>query len=581
MQRGPLGALVALLLWVALCCTAGSALAAQDAGVAAPPPPRLALGATDELALQGRSLYWFDERGATPAEQVEASLQQVPWRLRLREHQPGAATGTLWILFEASVPASQRWYLEVGTAANDRVSVFFQNAAGAWTRQDAGSDVPASRWAVPGRLPTFRLTRDSEHAVRYLVRIEDDRGDFFVPLALVRDDRLQQRRDSEQFLFGAYFGLLGLIAIASLVNGLVFGDRAFLALALYIALLGLGQLARIGLGAQQLWGDWLVWNSAMLALWPGAAVAAALWTIKIVTDPARLSRALNLAAWAMIAALLAATALHVVVHTRTSMNLVLALAGIGIVAALTMIVWSWRASRDRQVLLVAFAFLPVGLLAFFPLARGLGFTESTLLSRYGIFFGTLLELPLLYYALNARLVLRRETELRASALSRNDPLTGLPHRSALVERMDSSLAHARGQKQKCALLGVRIANMEAIAQEFGRDAVDKALVVAASHLRRATVGYDMPARVGEREFALLMEAPVTREAATSRAQQIVASGLRSVESLPGATLRFHVTVALLPRAQLDGAGAVAWVIGALDGITQDARKLIRSLDSGY
>jgi hypothetical protein len=88
----------------------------------------------------------------------------------------------------------------------------------------------------------------------------------------------------------------------------------------------------------------------------------------------------------------------------------------------------------------------------------------------------------------------------------------------------------------------------------------------------------MAARVGPREFALLLEAPTTREAATSRAQQVVASGLRDVPALPGAMLRYHVTWALLPRPQLDAGATVQWAVDGLDQITPETRKAIRALD---
>jgi hypothetical protein len=78
---------------------------------------------------------------------------------------------------------------------------------------------------------------------------------------------------------------------------------------------------------------------------------------------------------------------------------------------------------------------------------------------------------------------------------------------------------------------------------------------------------------------VLLEAPVTPEIAASRAQQIVASGLRQTESLPQAlTLKFHVAIAMLPHPQLDGTGSLQWVLDGLDQIGPDARKAIRTLE---
>ncbi len=575
MRRSAWSAVRAVLVWFAFSLGFAPSMAAAPARLS---PPALTVGSAAQLSLGAGTFYWFDDSGALTAPQVAARAGELPWRMRLRDGQ-GGSHGVLWILFDVSLPSQQQWYLEVGASTNDRLDLFYQERPGAWVQQEAGATLPVSRWTVPGRLPTFRLAAGAGGPVRYLLRVEDDGAEFLAPLMLLREDLLPAHREHEQFLLGAYFGLLALIALAALANGAMFRDRAFLVFACYILLLGLGQLARVGLGAQHLWSEWPVLNERMLALWPGAAAAAGLWLVKVITDPARLSRGLDLGAWALIAALLAATAVHAFIDTRTSMALVLALTGLGMGAVVSMVLWGWLDGRERSMSLVALACLPMVVLALFPLARGFGLSPPNVLTRYGLFLGTMLQLPLLYQALNTRLMLRREAELRASALSRTDPLTGLPHRRALTDRLDASLAHARAQKQQCALLAIRAANLQAIAEEFGRDAVDKALVITASHLRRMTVGYDMAARVGEREFAMLVEAPATREAATSRAQQVVASGLREVDALPGAILRFHVVVAMLPRPDLDGAGSLQHVLHELDAITPDARKLIRWLDS--
>jgi diguanylate cyclase (GGDEF)-like protein len=578
MRRGPLGAMCAVLLWLVL-WTAGGALAESERGPPLARTGHLVLDGGGPVSLNWASLYWVDERGELSVDQVETRGEELPWRVRQRDSQPGFRGGALWIRFEAAAPPGEHWVLEVPASATQDLQLFHRDATGAWVRQQAGTAVARTQWSMAGRLPTFRLAADGGRPVRYWLRVQDRRADFVAPLTLLREDTMEQRREVEQFVFGAYFGFMALAAVAALASALAFRDKAFSVFTLYIVLLGVGQLARVGVGPQHLWRDWPRFNEVLLSLWPGAACAAALWLVKIVTDPARLSRWLDLLVWGLIAALIAATAAHVLLDARTSMTVVLALAGLALAAVVSMVTWSWLEGRERHLALLALAVLPVVVIALFPLARGLGLAPSTLVSRFGLFFGTVFELPLLYCALSTRLMLRRDADKRANALTHNDALTGLPHRAALVQRLDSSVAHARRQRQNCALLGVRIANLEAIAEELGRDAVDKALVVAASHLRRASVDYDMAARVGEREFAVLLEAPVTRDAAMSRAQQIVASGLREADALPGLTLKFHVTVSMLSQAHLDGAACVQRVLDELDQLTPDARKLIRPLDS--
>src|SRR3546814_4269933 len=75
----------------------------------------------------------------------------------------------------------------------------------------------------------------------------------------------------------------------------------------------------------------------------------------------------------------------------------------------------------------------------------------------------------------------------------------------------SDLQRARNQKHPCALLGIKIANYDAIAAEYGREILDRTIVVAASHVRRAATDIDLAARVGEREFALQIGRASCRE----------------------------------------------------------------------
>lgn len=572
MRSRYLRVLAAALLWFASWC--GPAFADESP---APVATLVAKGGA-VVPLQGYSRYWIDDGGAKTVEQVEAAANTLPWQARQPE-QHRLDGKALWIQFDLTVADRGSWFLEVSAPSTDLAELFHRGPDGAWIRQEAGENLPVSSWAVPGRLPTFELNMNDGRSRRYWLRIQHGRADFSPRLAIYRDTTLLAKREREQMLFGAYFGISALVALAALTSGIAYRDRGFLVFALYVFFLAFGQMARVGIGAQHLWPDWQYWTEAASSAWPGLPTAAALWFIKVMTEPARLSRALDLGVWALIAALLGAVALDMTIATRLSMFLVLLLSGLSLAAILSMVVWGWLDGRDRNLRLVAIGFVPMVVVAMFPLLRGLGLIPGSTLTKYGLYFGSVLQMPLLYYALHVRSMSARESELRAAALTRTDALTGLPHRRGLLERLETTLARARGLKQPCALLAVRVSNLDAIVEEFGRDAAEKALVVAASHLRRAIVDIDMAARVGEREFAVLLECPTTAEMALSRAQQVVASGLRQIEALPAAlTMKFHVAVALLPHHGMDAAGSLQWVLDGLDLITPEARKLIKPLN---
>ncbi|MDB5875240.1 MAG: diguanylate cyclase [Ramlibacter sp.] len=569
------------MLWL---CGAGNALP-QDVLPAAAlhpvSPPAVIVLAPEQpvISLDRRSRYWLDLTEIRTIDQVEAAGDTVPWGLRDPGRSYDIDGKALWIQFDAVGAGAQRWFVQLASSGIDRVQFFYRGADGHWVGQEAGDTKPVSQWPLPGRFPTFELSPDAGKPVRYWLRIEHQRVDFATPIAIYDQSALLATREREQFLLGAYFGLAALIALVATANAVAYRDRSFGVYAVYVIALAAGQLAYLGVGAQHLWDQWLRWNEAATFLLPGISSAAALWFARAVTEPARYSKALDVAVWGLIAALLSAVAMDTVLMSRISFSLVMVLILVALVVVVGLILLVWIHGEDPYIRLIALGFLPVLVMSLFPIARGLNLIPASGWTRYGLSLGAVVEMPILFYALSLRGSRRREAQVRTAALSHNDPLTGLAHNRTLLQRLDSAIVRARGLKHACALLAVKISNFDAIVAEFGRETADRALVVAASLLRHAISDVDLAARVGEHEFALLLEGPMTTETAISRAQQVVASGLRSPDALPpGTTLRFHVTVALLPDRDLDAAGGLKWLLDGVKAMPPDSRKLIRPLN---
>jgi two-component system, sensor histidine kinase LadS len=531
------------------------------------------------ISLDGRSRYWIDPTGIRTVDQVEAAAGSMAWSLRETGHGYNLDGKALWFEFDAVNTGSRRWFLQVGGSGIDRVQFFYRGADGQWVEKEAGDSKAVSQWPLPGRFPTFELSPVRQTPVRYWVRVEHARVDFAYPMALYDQSTLLASREKEQFLLGAYFGLAALITIVSLANAIGYRDRNFAVYAIYVATLAVGQLAYLGVGAQHVWENWLRWNALATFVLPGISAAAALWFARTVTEPARFSKALDRLVLALSIALLAGVAIDGTLQTRSSFAalMLLTLGAIGVVALLIALVW--RKGNDPHIRLIALGFLPVLLMALFPVARSLNLIPASILTRYGLSIGAVLEMPILFYALSLRGNRRRESQVRASALSTNDALTGLAHSRTLLQRLDGALARARSLKHACALMAVKISNFDSILAEHGREAADAALVVAASLLRNAITDVDLAARVGDHDFALLLEGPTTTENAMSRAQQVVAGGLRSSDALPaGTSLKFFVAVALLPDKDLDAGGSLKWLLDAVRAMSPGARKLIRALN---
>ncbi|MEJ7931185.1 7TM diverse intracellular signaling domain-containing protein [Ramlibacter sp. AN1015] len=546
-----------------------------------PQPPALVQlsSVTEGKALAGSSLAWIDPDGSRDIEAVAAEAPALPWSAFEQRRQYRIDGRALWLRFDAAVPTDSRWFLVLMHPSVDLMQLYYQGADGRWVVQAAGQDKPVDQWSIPGRLPTFELAPGGRGVVRYWVRIEHERANFSVPIHLYSQPALLEFRAFEQFLLGAYFGVLAFIGIASLVSALVHRDRNFTALLAYVVAVGAVQLVVLGVGAQHLWVDSPHWSGLARRIVPGMAVAACLWFVKVLSEPARFSRALDLACWSIVAALLAAVALNAFIATRASFALVAVLIGATVPIAASLLALAWRRGRDPYMGTITLAFVPLALTALLPIAYALNLLPNTVLTRHGLALGTALQLPILYYALSRRALQRRETHMRAARLDHTDALTGLCDRDTLLRRLEDALMRAIGQRHLCAVLGVRLTNYEALRDEFGRAVADRALVVAASILRSAARDLDLPARVGERDFILLLDGPTTAEAAVARAQQVVAHGLQHAAVLPpSTTLKFHVALTLLPDQELDARRCLQWLEEACNAMRSQPRRAIRAIN---
>ena len=530
-------------------------------------------------SLEGYRRAWIDASGAATPDQVEAAGETLPWAVGDPNATYNLDGKALWVQFDAASSAGQHWFVELQSSGIDRAQLFYRNSDRRWVVQEAGDRKPVSEWPIPGRFPTFELAPGAAEPVRHWLRIEHNRVGFASPVALYNQGALFASREREQFLLGGYFGLALLIAVIASANAVAYRDRNFGVYAVYVTALAAGQVAYLGIGAQHLWNDWLEWNRMATFALPGVSAAAALWFVRTITEPARFSRALDLTVLGLIAAVLGAVVLDAWLVSRDSFGLLMVLNVLALVVVAALIALVWKQGDDLHIRIIALGFLPVMVAAAFPIARGLNLIPASALTRYALAAGAALEMPILFYALSLRGSRRRESQARAAALNGEDALTGLAHGRTLLQRLDNAIVRSRSLKHPCALLAVKIANFDAIASQFGREAAERSLVVAASLLRHAITDIDLAARVGERDFALLLEGPTSTENAISRAQQLVAGGLRPHDALPaGTTLKFHVALALLPESGLDAAASLRWLRDSLNAMPRGTRKPIRPVN---
>ncbi|EJM50355.1 sensor domain-containing diguanylate cyclase [Pseudomonas sp. GM48] len=107
-------------------------------------------------------------------------------------------------------------------------------------------------------------------------------------------------------------------------------------------------------------------------------------------------------------------------------------------------------------------------------------------------------------------VVRDITEEKASAsylkhLAHYDPLTGLPNRLVLEERLSEALEQARTSATRVALVFVDLNGFKAINDRYGHAAGDRVLVTTATRLKHILRGSDTVARIGGDEFVVILQ----------------------------------------------------------------------------
>jgi diguanylate cyclase (GGDEF)-like protein/PAS domain S-box-containing protein len=144
-----------------------------------------------------------------------------------------------------------------------------------------------------------------------------------------------------------------------------------------------------------------------------------------------------------------------------------------------------------------------------------------------------------WYAVTRDVTERRILEERAT----RDPLTGLPNRAALTERLQAAVARLERHPGLVAVLFVDLDRFKAINDGRGHEIGDRLLCASAANLLETVRGADSVARFGGDEFVVLVQ-DVSRHAEVVAIADRVVAGLEQPIGLDGEQIRIGASVGI-------------------------------------
>jgi diguanylate cyclase (GGDEF)-like protein/PAS domain S-box-containing protein len=115
---------------------------------------------------------------------------------------------------------------------------------------------------------------------------------------------------------------------------------------------------------------------------------------------------------------------------------------------------------------------------------------------------------------------RTENDIRHRAL--HDPLTGLPNRILLMDRLGQGLQRLRRTQSRAAVIVMDLDRFKLVNESLGHDVGDELLAAVAPRLKQTVRGSDTVAHFGADEFGILLEDITGEHDAVDMAQRIAA-----------------------------------------------------------
>ncbi|MFZ4584184.1 MAG: putative bifunctional diguanylate cyclase/phosphodiesterase [Acidimicrobiia bacterium] len=166
--------------------------------------------------------------------------------------------------------------------------------------------------------------------------------------------------------------------------------------------------------------------------------------------------------------------------------------------------------------------------------------------------------------------------LRHQAL--HDPLTGLPNRALLLDRIEHALARSRRDGEAVALCFLDLDRFKVVNDSLGHTVGDRLLVEIARRLRAVVRDSDTVARLGGDEFVVLADGVTSREHAVALANRLLDAVGRPT-TLSGDEIASSASIGVVVTdGRTDATAILRDADAAMYAAKEDGRACIRMFD---
>ena len=322
----------------------------------------------------------------------------------------GYTTTVYWVRLPVQVePDSGPWLLELANKSVDDVRFYAAPDSSLLATVHTGDQVPFASRGTPYRSFVFPLPEHGSAPYTVYLRAAS-KGPMSLPVKIWRADTFAQHDRWVQFFLGAFFGILGIMALYNFLLFLAIRDRSYLYYVLYILSYIAYQVAVERVGLAHLWPEGLWWNERSFSV---LGLVCAIWGLQFtrsflhVPDYApRLDRTLRVLM--MLCGVLIVVNLFGPRPFVNRLTVPFFMVNAVVVLA-TGAVCLRRGNRVARYYLLAWTFLLVGIVV--GMLRMLGAVPPNILVLRSVQIGAVLELTLFSLGLGYRYnALRKERE---------------------------------------------------------------------------------------------------------------------------------------------------------------------------